>query len=98
MTTSITCKLPNDYEVQGKAMTHICIYLISVHNILSELDVNTKQTGIYIVSTSRSRTWKMKGAKHIKIHGQDYKQQIIMAVSSTTNGIYFFSNNSWRDN
>ena len=84
--TSAAGKLPKDYEDQGKAMAQRCAYLVSVHNIPKELIVNTDQTGIHLVSTSDSRTWEMKGAKHIRIHGQDDKRQITVAVSSTASG------------
>ena len=84
--TSAVGKLPKDYEDQGKAMAQRCAYLVSVHNIPEELVVNTDQTGIHLVPTGGSRTWETKGAKHIRIHGQDDKRQITVAVSSAASG------------
>ena len=83
-TTNTAGKLPKDYEDQGKVVVQRCAYLVSAHNVLSELVGNTDQTGIYFVPTCCSRTWKTKSAKHIKVHGQNDKRQITVAVSSTT--------------
>ncbi len=47
--TTTTSKLLKDYELQGKAMAQICVYLIMVHNIPQELFVNIDQIGIHIV-------------------------------------------------
>ena len=67
-------------------MAQRCAYLVSAHNIPSELVVNSDQTGIHLVPTCGSRTWETKGAKHIKVHGQYHKRQITVAVSSVASG------------
>jgi hypothetical protein len=67
-------------------MAQRCAYLVSVHNIPSELIVNIDQTGIHLVPTCGSRTWETKGAKHIRIQGQDDKRKITVVVSSAASG------------
>ena len=66
--TNAARKLPKYYEHQGKAMAKKYAYLVSVHNIPSELVINIDQTGIHLVLIGGSRTWKTKNAKHIRIH------------------------------
>jgi hypothetical protein len=57
-----------------------------VQNILYELVVNTYQTRIHIVLTNGIRKWEIKGFQHVKVHGMEYKHQVIVVVSSTANG------------
>ena len=84
--TTSTGKLPKDFEEQDKAMIQHCAYLVKVHNIPQELVVNSDQTWIHLVLTGGSKTWKTKGAKHVKVHGAEDKRQITIIISSAIDG------------
>jgi hypothetical protein len=71
--TTTTSKLPKDYELQGKAMTQICVYLVMAHNILQELVVNIDQIRIHTIPKGGVRTWETKGSQHVKVHGMQDK-------------------------
>ncbi len=51
--------------------------------------VNNIQTIIHLVSTIGERTWENKGSKHIQVLGVEDKKQVILVVSSVTNGNLF---------
>ena len=62
-----TSKLPEKWEVESTNMAHRVAYLVALYKVLLELVVNIDQTGIHLVSTSGSQTWKKRGAKDIKV-------------------------------
>ena len=62
------------------------VYLVKVYSILAELIVNTCQTSLHIVPTSGERTWETKSAKHIYVLGMVHKRQVIVVVSTASNG------------
>jgi hypothetical protein len=72
--------------MQGKAKAQQYAYLVMVHNIFYELVMNTYQTGIHIVLIGGVRKWEIEGFQHVKVHGMEYKHQVIVVVSSTVNG------------
>jgi hypothetical protein len=67
-------------------MAYIITYLVKLYSIPSCLVVNTNQTGIHLVPTSREKTWENKRSKHIQVLGVEDKKEVILVVSSTTNG------------
>ena len=48
--------------------------------------VNTDQTGVHLIPRGGARTWVEKGSKHVLVHGQKDKRQIIVSVSFSANG------------
>jgi hypothetical protein len=44
------------------------------------------QTRIHLTPTGDTRTWAEKGSKHVLVHGQEDKRQIMVCVSSSANG------------
>jgi hypothetical protein len=67
-------------------MVYKVVYLIKAYNILATLVINTNQIGVHLIPTKGERTWETKGEKNIHVLRIEDKRQIIIAVSSSTNG------------
>jgi hypothetical protein len=78
-----TCKLLETWESQGMFMSYRVAYLVKIYNIPRELVINTDQTGMHLVPTGGSHTWKKRGAKDVKVLGIEDKRQITTCVSSS---------------
>jgi hypothetical protein len=65
-------------------MTCHVIYITKAYNIPPSLVVNSDETGILLVPTTKERTWESKGSKHIHVLGIEDKRQVTMVVSSST--------------
>ncbi len=61
--------------------------LVKVYNIPSSLVVNNSQTRIHFVLIASEKTWEIKGKKHVKIIGVDYKKQITLVIMSIISGL-----------
>ena len=84
--TTTASKLPKDWELQGLRMAQRLAYLSKCYSILKELVVNSDQTGIHLVPTCGTRTWDVKGTKHVAVIGVEDKRQITVTVSSSAAG------------
>ena len=67
-------------------MTQRIAYLVKCYNVPCELVVNTDKTGIHLVPTGGTRTWEVRGSKHVAVTGIEDKRQVTVAVSSSLSG------------
>ncbi len=47
---------------------------MKVYNITLALIVNSDQTSVHLIPTTRERTWESKGSKHIQVLGVENKR------------------------
>jgi hypothetical protein len=73
---------------QGCFMVDHVSYLARAYNIPPRLVVNSDQTRIHLVPITKECMWKNKDNKHVHVLGVENKKQIIIVISSSTNGIY----------
>jgi hypothetical protein len=72
--TTITRKILKYWWGQGLNISYQVAYLVKVYNIPSSLVLNNSQTKIHLVSIAIEKTWEIKGKRHMKIIGVDYKR------------------------
>jgi hypothetical protein len=85
--TTITNKILTYWWGQGLNISYWIVYLVKVYNIPSSLIVNNSQTKVHLVSIASERTWEIKGNKHVKIIGVDYKRQVTLVELSIISGL-----------
>jgi hypothetical protein len=67
-------------------MAYWVVYLMKVYNITLALIVNSDQTNIHLIPTTKERTWESKGSKHVQVLGVENKRQITKVIFLATNG------------
>ena len=67
-------------------MTQRIAYLVKCYNVPCELVVNIDQTEVHLVPTGGTRTWEVRGSKHVAVTGIEDKRQVTVAVSSSLSG------------
>ncbi len=65
---------------------HTVTYLVKTYNVPALIVINMDQIRIHLVPTCGEKIWGKKGSKYIHVLGVEDKRQIIIVVSSITNG------------
>jgi hypothetical protein len=55
-------------------MGYMTVYLVKTYNIPTTLMVNSDQTRLHLVPTTRKWTWESMDAKHIKVLRIEHKK------------------------
>ena len=78
-------KLPADWRAQGVEMARRIGFAMQVYKVHPSLVINMDQTGMMLAPVG-SRTFELKGSKHVKVAAADDKRQITVCIASSLDG------------
>ena len=83
--TGAAAKLPADWRAQGVEMARRIGFAMQVYKVHPSLVINMDQTGMMLAPVG-SRTFELKGSKHVKVAAADDKRQITVCIASSLDG------------